>query len=122
MRFQLAALLAAVLLVACAFDKKTLRDLVGPAPDFHNIDETYLQDSMWRLGHGVQALDDTFNASGLDDAAREQRVLGVLDDMADAAKNANAPGTKKSHKNVAMNIDKLIGDIAVAKTAAQSHD
>lgn len=122
MRFPPAALLAALVLVACAFDKNKLRELVGPPPNFHNIDETYLQDSMWRLAHGVQELDDVMKAPGLDDAAREQRVLVVLDDMTSAAANANAPGTKKSHQNVAMNIDKLISDIAIAKTAAQAHD
>ena len=123
MRPQLVALFAAALLVACAsFDKAKLRELVGKPPDFHNIDETYLQDAMWRLAHGVQDLDDAMNATNLDDAAREQRVLVVLDDMASAAKNANEPGTKKSHTNVAMNIGKLIGDIDTARTAAQAHD
>src|SRR5262249_41978441 len=89
---------------------------------FHNIDETYLQDGMWRLGHGVQELDDVIKATDLDDTARELKVIAVLDDMSNAAKNANSSGSKTRHKNVAMNIDKLIGDIALAKTAAQGHD
>lgn len=108
--------------VACAIDQHKLRDLVGPPPDFHNLDETYLQDGMWRLGHDVQDLNDTFSAAELDDAAREQRVIALLDDMAAAAAQANAPGTKKSHKNVAMNIDKMVSDIAAAKQAAEAHD
>src|SRR4051812_2726117 len=107
MRFRFCMLLAAVFLVACSINKNQLHELVGPAPDYHNIDETYLQDAMWRLGHGVQELDDTINAQGVDDAAKEKHVLAVLDDMESAAKNANAPGTRKSHKNVSMNIDKL---------------
>jgi hypothetical protein len=106
---------------ACAFNKEQLKEWVGP-PDFHSIDETYLKDAMWRLAHGVQDLDDTMKAADLDDAAREQQVLAILDDMAGAAAEANAEGTKKRHQNVAMNIDKLINDIALAKTAAQAHD
>lgn len=124
MRSPFAALLVAVLFlfVACGIDKKTLRDLAGPPPDFHNIDETYLQDGMWRLGHGIQDLDDTLKAADIDEATREQRVIAVLDGMASAAKSADTAGSKKSHKNVAMNIDKLLNDIAVARTAAQAHD
>jgi hypothetical protein len=120
--FIAAAALVFVTQLACGFDKNNLRELVGPPPDFHNIEETYLQDAMWHLAHGVQQLDDTMNATNLDDKAREQQVLAVLDDMHHAATEANAEGTKRRHKNVAMNIDKLIGDIEVAKTAAQSHD
>lgn len=122
MRSPIAALLVSVLFVGCAINEKTLRDIAGPPPDFHNLDETYLQDGMWRLGHGIQGLHDTLNAADLDDAAREQRVIAVLDEMASAAQNANTAGSKKSHKNVAMNIDKLLNDITVARTAAQAHD
>jgi hypothetical protein len=122
MRTRILAALAFALAVACAgVDKGKLREVMGP-PDFHNIDETYLQDAMWRLAHGVQELDDTMKAADLDEATRESRVIVVLDDMGRAAVNANAEGTKKSHKNVAMNIDKLILDIEAAKTAAQAHD
>jgi hypothetical protein len=127
MRFlvALSALALFALVVACAsatIDKNKLAEFGGPPPDFHNVDETYLQDAMWRLGHDTQDLDDAFHATGVDDAAREHRVISLLDDMASAAKQATAPGTRKSHKNVAMNIDKLVTDINAAKTAAVSHD
>jgi hypothetical protein len=122
---RLALLFAALFVVACAsatIDKTKLADFGGPPPDFHNVDETYLQDAMWRLGHDTQDLSDAFNATGVDDAAREKHVLSLLDDMASAAKQATAPGTRKTHKNVAMNVDKLVLDINTARTAASSHD
>ena len=40
--------------------------------------------------------------------------------MQDAALAANAPGQRQGHRNVAMNIGKLVGDIAAAKTAAEA--
>ncbi len=127
-RFFIAASLVAGSLVvagslggACANSDAAIRDFV--APDFHRIDDTHLQDAMWRLGNGVQNLSDLFDpAAGLTDADREKNVIEVLGTMADAANTVNKPGQKKAHSNVAMNIDKLIGDIEAARTAAVNHD
>jgi hypothetical protein len=92
------------------------------APDFRTVDDTQLQDSMWRLGRGVQDLDDTFKAEGLSEEDRHARVLESLKMMQDAAVAANEPGQRQGHRNVAMNIDKLVGDIAAAKTAAEANE
>lgn len=106
---------------ACANSDAAIRDFI--APDFHRIDDTHLQDAMWRLGNGVQNLNDLFAPeAGLNDADREKQVVEVLDGMADAANTVNKPGQKKSHSNIAMNIDKLIGDIAAARAAAVEHN
>jgi hypothetical protein len=108
-------------LAACATDSQALRDFI--APDFRALDDTRLQDAMWRLGGGVQDLDAALQAdNGLNDADRQARVLATLDVMAEAAASVNAPGQKQRHQNVAMNIDRLIGDIAAAKTAAEAND
>lgn len=122
MRFFVFALFAFVGCASAKIDKTKLADFGGPPPNFHNVDETYLQDAMWRLGHDTQDLDDTFNAQNVDDAAKEKHAIALLDDMSSAAKQANAPGNRVSHKNVAMNIGQLIADIDAAKTAAVSHD
>ena len=92
------------------------------APNFRTVDDTQLQDSMWRLGRGVQDLDDTFAATDLADGDRHARILESLTMMQEAAVAANAPGQRQGHRNVAMNIDRLIGDIAAAKTAAEVND
>jgi hypothetical protein len=107
------------LAAACAsIDKEALKQFY--APDFRSFDDTLLQDSMWRLGRGVQDLDDAFKAEGVSDDERHARILASLELMAEAAAQANAPGQKKSHENIAMNIDVLVGDIAAAKTAAEA--
>jgi hypothetical protein len=112
---------AAVVPVGCAADSQALRDFI--APDFSRLDDTRLQDAMWRLGGGVQTLDDTLQAdNGLSDADRKAQVLATLDVMAEAAASAGAPGQKQRHTNVAMNIDRLIGDIQAARAAAVADD
>lgn len=119
--FVVAAVVVPVVGANCANSDAAIRDFV--APDFHRIDDTHLQDAMWRLGNGVQNLADLFDpAAGLSDADREKNVIEVLGTMADAAQTVNKPGQKKSHSNIAMNIDKLIGDIEAARTAAVNHD
>jgi hypothetical protein len=75
---------------------------------------------MWRLGRGVQDLDDAFKAEGVSDDERHARILASLEPVAEAAAQAHAQGQKKSHENIAMNIDVLVGDIAAAKTAAEA--
>jgi hypothetical protein len=106
---------------ACATDSATLREFI--APDFSNVDDTRLQDAMWRLGGGVQQLHDTLRAdAALADADRKARVLAILDVMAEAAVSVDKPGQKQRHKNVAMNIDQLKADIAAAKAAAEAGD
>jgi hypothetical protein len=77
---------------------------------------------MWRLGKGVQDLDDTFKAEGLAPDDLHARVMGDLELMSEAAKSVKAPGARAGHQNVAMNIDKLITDIEAAKTAAAAKD
>ena len=92
------------------------------APDFKTIDDTLLQDSMWRLGRGVQDLDDTFRAEGLSEDDRHAQILASLDMMAAAAAQANDPGKRQGHTNVAMNIGKLVTDIDAAKAASANRD
>jgi hypothetical protein len=122
MRRVLLALVTVVLAVAaCATDPEIVRSFI--APDFSHVDDTRLQDSMWRLGNGVQQLNDALApAAGLNDEQRRAQVLGILDLMADAATTVNRPGQKRAHQNIAMNIDKLIADIAAAKAAAEQND
>lgn len=108
-------------LVACANQSENIRAFV--APDFRRIDDTRLQDAMWRLGNGVQNLNDLFlPEAAVADADREAAVVEVLDGMAEAAKSVNKPGQKAQHQNIAMNIDKLIEDIAIARAAALEHN
>jgi hypothetical protein len=107
--------------VACAVDSSVVRDLI--APDFSHVDDTRLQDSMWRLGNGVQQLSDVLAPeAALADDERRTQVLSILDVMGEAAATVNRPGQKRAHQNIAMNIDKLIGDIAAAKAAAAAND
>jgi len=104
---------------ACAsIDKEALKTFY--APDFRHFDETLLQDAMWRLGRGVQELDDAFKAEGLTDDERHALILESLELMAGAAAQANEPGPKKSHENISMNIGALVNDIAAAKAAAEA--
>jgi hypothetical protein len=121
---QLFACLVAVpvvAVVACATDTAIVRDLI--APDFSRVDDTRLQDSMWRLGHGVQQLNDTLAPeAALEPEQRRLQVIAILDLMADAAATVNSPGQKRAHQNIAMNIDKLQGDIAAARAAAENND
>jgi hypothetical protein len=114
------AVATALVVGACVTDSELARRLI--APDFSRIDDTRLQDAMWRLGNSVQALSEATSATGVSEQERQQKVLGVLDVMADAAASVNKPGQKQGHKNLAMNIDTLIADIAAAKTAAQAGD
>lgn len=121
MRRLLLVALPLTLAAACAaIDREAIKQFY--APDFRSFDETLLQDSMWRLGRGVQDLDDAFRADGLSDDERHARILASLDLMAGAAAQANQPGQKKSHDNIAMNIDALVGDIAAAKAAAEARN
>jgi hypothetical protein len=92
------------------------------APNFKTIDDTLLQDSMWRLGRGVQDLDDTIKAEGLSEDDRHAQIMASLDMMAAAAAQANDPGKRQGHNNVAMNIGKLVADIDAAKAAAVNKD
>ena len=119
---SISALLFAVVVVvaACATNSEQVKAFF--APDFRAADDTMLQDGMWRLGRGVQDLDDTFKAEGVSDDDRHARVLETLDMMAGAAAAVNQPGRRQGHTNVAMNIDKLITEIAAAKTAAEARD
>jgi hypothetical protein len=119
MRRPLLVVLTLALATACAsIDKESIKQFY--APDFRSFDDTLLQDAMWRLGRGVQDLDDAFKAEGLADDERHARILASLDLMAEAAARANDPNQKKSHENIAMNIGALVGDIAAAKTAAEA--
>ncbi len=108
--------------IGCAIDKETVRELTY-GPSFKFIDDTRLQDSMWRLARGVQDLDDTFAASAeLSEEDRHARVLEVLDYMSEAAASAGAPGQQSQHRNLEMNIGRLQNDISIAKTAAEGKD
>lgn len=105
------------ILTACAgIDRETVKAFY--APDFRTFDDTMLQDGMWRLGRGVQDLDDTFKLEGLSEEERHAKVMETLEIMAGAAASVNDPNQKKSHTNVAMNIGALVTDIEAAKTAA----
>jgi hypothetical protein len=112
-----------LVVVACAAGSEQVRSMLY-GPSFEVIDDTRLQDSMWRLANGVQDLDTALtNEEGLDEEAKQQRVLEVLDYMADAAAAVTAPGAPKTgHTNVEMNIDKLATDIVAAKAAVQEKD
>jgi hypothetical protein len=119
--FAAPVVVAAALGAACATDgQAALKSFI--APDFSRIDDTRLQDAMWRLGNGVQQLNDVFVDASLDDAGREARAVEVLTLMEEAAASVNKEPQKQRHQNVAMNIDKLMGDISAAKAAAQNHD
>lgn len=107
-----------LVITACAIDRESMKQFY--APDFRSFDDTQLQDGMWRLGRGVQDLDDTFRAEGLYDDERHAQIMASLELMAGAAAAVNDPNQKKSHTNVAMNIEALAGDIAAAKTAAEA--
>jgi hypothetical protein len=107
-------------LAACAVNRESIKEFF--APDFRNLDDTQLQDGMWRLGRGVQDLDDTFRAEGLSEEERHAQIMSSLDLMAGAAAAVNDPNQKKSHTNVAMNIEALAKDIDAAKTAAAAKD
>lgn len=107
-----------LVITACAIDRESMKQFY--APDFRSFDDTQLQDGMWRLGRGVQDLDDTFRAEGLSDDERHAQIMASLELMAGAAAAVNDPNQKKSHTNVAMNIEALAGDIAAAKTAAEA--
>lgn len=109
-----------LVVTACATNSESIKAFF--APDFRTADDTMLQDAMWRLGRGVQNLDDTFKAEGLAEADRHTQVMENLEMMADAAAAANKPGRRQGHQNVAMNIDRLVIEIDAAKTAAQAHD
>lgn len=109
-----------VVVASCATDGESMKAFF--APDFRTADDTMLQDGMWRLGRGVQDLDDTFKADGLAEADRHARVMENLEMMAAAAASVNKPGRRQGHTNVAMNIDKLITDIDAAKTAAAANE
>lgn len=115
---------SALLIVAAVSCVTTGDDAVKAffAPDFKTIDDTLLQDSMWRLGRGVQDLDDTLRAEGLSDDDRHAQILASLDMMAAAAAQANEPGKRQGHTNVSMNISKLVTDIDAAKAAANNKD
>ena len=116
---DLSVIISLLLAGACAsIDKEALKQFY--APDFRSFDETLLQDAMWRLGRGVQELDDAFKAEGLSDDERHALILESLDLMAGAAAQANEPGPKKSHENMSMNIGALVHDIAAARTAAEA--
>jgi len=121
-RVAVALALAASLVAACALDKETVRALTY-GPSFQFIDDTRLQDSMWRLARGVQDLDDTFQSTAeLSEEDRHKRIIEVLDYMGEAASSVSVPGQQTQHKNISMNIDRLVLDIATAKTAAESKD
>ena len=117
--FRLAGV-TALFVGACVTDSDLARRVI--APDYARVDDTRLQDAMWRLGSSVQSLNEATSAAGVSDAERQQTVLGVLDVMAAAAASVNKPGQKQRHENLAMNVDKLIADIAAAKSAAQAGD
>jgi hypothetical protein len=119
---RIAVLALALTVSACAIDKDTVRKFTY-GPSFQFIDDTRLQDSMWRLARGVQDLDDTFQATAeLSEDDRHKRIIEVLDYMSEAASAVSTPGQETQHKNMSMNIDRLITDIALAKTAAVSKD
>jgi hypothetical protein len=106
---------------ACAANSESVKAFF--APDFHTADDTQLQDGMWRLGRGVQDLDDTFTAAGENVSAEHHaRILETLDIMSAAAASVKAPGARQGHTNVAMNIDKLVVDIDNAKAAVAVKD
>ncbi|MDP2342832.1 MAG: hypothetical protein Q8O67_17885 [Deltaproteobacteria bacterium] len=120
MRSASLALALAVAVTACAANSEQVKAFF--APDFSTADDTKLQDGMWRLGRGVQDLDETFKIEGPVDGDRHARIVETLDIMAAAAASVKAPGARQGHTNVAMNIDKLIVEIAAAKTAAEAKD
>lgn len=91
------------------------------APDFGTATEAQLQDGMWRLGYATQDLAAALSAEGVPDDERHTAIMENLNLMADAAASVG-PDKPQKHKNVAMNIGKLVGDIDAARTAAASRD
>ncbi len=104
----------------CATDKEAVKAFF--APDFRTADDTKLQDGMWRLGRGVQDLDDAFKTEGVSDDDRHAAVMQTLDMMSEAAASVSKPGRRQGHTNVSMNIDQLIVEIDAAKTAAAAKE
>lgn len=91
------------------------------APDFGTATEAQLQDGMWRLGYATQDLAAALAADGVDPEERHSAIMANLNLMADAAASVG-PDKPQKHKNVAMNIGKLVGDIEAARAAAASRD
>lgn len=89
------------------------------APGFQYIEHKRIESAMWRLADDVTNLDLLLEHPEDKDAPVDvERVVGLIDDMSEAASTLSSPGQATNHPRLDKELPRFLLDLAAAREAA----